>query len=144
MRVSMDETRVEYLLRKCLDQFVCSLKNKQTIERMVLHCERRAFCRAHPLTSFKLNPCLLISSTLLILQPLQNSAVNTLCMREGRKRDRALAKDTVDVQLFRTAITNLTLLVCSQKTLGTQTKSKCFRSSAHLSEFLASFSKSSS
>lgn len=38
----------------------------------------------------------------------------------------------------------LTLLVCSQNTLGTTTKLKCFSSSAHLSEFLASFSKSSS
>lgn len=39
---------------------------------------------------------------------------------------------------------NLTLLVCSQNTLGTTMKLKCFSSLAHLSEFLASFSKSSS
>lgn len=50
----------------------------------------------------------------------------------------------MDVQLFCTINNNLTLLVCSQMTFGTETKLKCFSSSAHLSEFLASFSKSSS
>lgn len=38
----------------------------------------------------------------------------------------------------------LTLLVKSQKTLGTTTNLKCFSSSAQRSEFLPSFSKSSS
>lgn len=28
MRVSMDETGVEYLLSECSDQFICSLENK--------------------------------------------------------------------------------------------------------------------
>lgn len=46
-----------------------------------------------PLTSFKLNPCLLISSTSLILQPLQNSAVNTLFELEKRGMDKDLAKE---------------------------------------------------
>lgn len=93
MRVSMDESGVEYLLRKGLYQFVCGLKKKQKTKKcrwknwaMMLHARRRAFCRVHPLTSFKLNPCLLISSTLLILQPLQNSAVNTLWIGDGKRR----------------------------------------------------------
>lgn len=30
VRVCMDKTRVEYLLSKCSDQFICSLKNKAT------------------------------------------------------------------------------------------------------------------
>lgn len=29
MRVSVDETSVEYLLSKCSDQFICGLKDKQ-------------------------------------------------------------------------------------------------------------------
>lgn len=109
--------------------------------RALCWCSCNSFylkCRSCALTSFRLNPWRLISSTLLILQPWQNSAVSTLCgggtWRWGSCRRRVI---------FTTG-SNLTLLVCSQNTLGTTTKWKCFSSSAHLSEFLASFSKSSS
>lgn len=102
------------------------------------------WCRVHQLTSFKLNPCLLISSTLLILQPLQNSAVNTL-FEKKRKQWQSFSQEHDGVHVCGAINNNiLTLLVSSQKTLGTVTKLKCFSSSAHLSEFLASFSKSSS
>lgn len=55
-----------------------------------------------------------------------------------------LRKDFLKVQIFCAITNNLTLLVCSQKTLGITTNLKCFSSCAHLSEFLASFSKSNS
>lgn len=38
MRVSVDETGVEYLLSKCSDQFICSLKIK-----FLMRCYRQRF-----------------------------------------------------------------------------------------------------
>lgn len=39
MRVSVDKTSVKYLLCKCFDQFICSLKNNARIR----------YCRQHVL-----------------------------------------------------------------------------------------------
>lgn len=37
MRVSMDETGVKYLLSKCSDQFICSLKDKYLLRGVQQH-----------------------------------------------------------------------------------------------------------
>lgn len=133
----------------------CKIFAQQTFGLVYLQSERQiinqifrqdtsrecgVLCSIYKLTSFKLTPCLLISSTLLILQPLQNSAVSTLY----KSRRKTSAVEKMEAQLLCSTSHNFTLLVCSQKTLGTTTNLKCFSSSAHLSEFLASFSKSSS
>lgn len=82
MRVGVDEAGVEYLLGERSDQLIGGLQSEHSMRRFSdpphppSECQRP--CRVHQLTSFKLNPCLLISSTSLILHPLQNSAVNTL------------------------------------------------------------------
>lgn len=138
MGVRVDEAGVEYLLGKRSDQFICSLKHKAFDEETF---QETSELHVLLLTSFKLSPCPLISSTLLILQPSQNSAVRTLCAPGRGQRERWAA---LHCTYFLPLGGALTLLVCSQKTLGTTTNLKCFSSSAHLSEFLASFSKSSS
>lgn len=49
MRVSVDETGVKYLLSKCSDQFICSLKDKylrvsNSISTVILHSEYHVLC----------------------------------------------------------------------------------------------------
>lgn len=71
--------------------------------------------------------------------------LSTLSLKRRQNNDKSFSREHEEVYLCGTINDNiLTLLVSSQKTLGTVTKLKCFSSSAHRSEFLASFSKSSS
>lgn len=82
--VGVDEPRVEYLLGERPDQLVRRLTEDKTQREELRGYEAGGPAPASPLTSFRLSPCLLISSTLLILQPWQNSAVKTLCDGNGR------------------------------------------------------------